>query len=102
MARHVDRKAAIRVGVAGRYHQALPVFNPPPAADAKRKTSAYAKLEQTNDDLGRELDAAKAYIAELEAMPARSMLRPGIRPIASAPARETEIGSRGGILKGDF
>jgi hypothetical protein len=44
-----------------------PVFNPPPAADAKRKTSAYAKLEQTNEDLGRELDAAKAYIAELEA-----------------------------------
>ena len=44
-----------------------PVFNPPPAADAKRKTSAYAKLEQTNVDLGRELDAAKAYIAELEA-----------------------------------
>jgi hypothetical protein len=42
-----------------------PVFNPAPAADAKRKTSAYAKLEQT--DLGRELDAAKAYIAELEA-----------------------------------
>ncbi len=43
------------------------MFNPPPAADAKRKTSAYAKLEQTNEDLGRELDAAKAYIAELEA-----------------------------------
>jgi hypothetical protein len=40
MARNVDRKAAIRVGVAGRDHQALPVFNPPPAADAKRKPSA--------------------------------------------------------------
>ncbi len=44
-----------------------PVFNRPPAADANRKPSAYAKLEQTNDDLARELDAAKAYIAELEA-----------------------------------
>jgi hypothetical protein len=44
-----------------------PVFNPPPAADAARKPSAYAKLEQTNDDLARELDAAKAHIAELEA-----------------------------------
>jgi hypothetical protein len=44
-----------------------PVFNPPPAVDAKREPSAYAKLEQTNDDLARELDAAKAHIAELEA-----------------------------------
>jgi hypothetical protein len=44
-----------------------PVFNPPPAPDAKRERSAYAKLEQTNDDLARELDAAKAHIAELEA-----------------------------------
>jgi len=43
------------------------VFNPPPAADPARKPSAYAKLEQTNDDLARELDAAKAHIAELEA-----------------------------------
>ena len=44
-----------------------PVFNPPPAANAMRKPSAYAKLERTNDDLARELDAAKAHIAELEA-----------------------------------
>jgi hypothetical protein len=42
-----------------------PVFNPPPGADAMRKPSAYAKLERTNDDLARELDAAKAHIAEL-------------------------------------
>ena len=44
-----------------------PVFNPPPAADGKREPSAYAKLEQANDDLARELDAARAHIAELEA-----------------------------------
>jgi hypothetical protein len=44
-----------------------PVFNPPPAAGAKRKPSAYAKLEQANEDIARELDAAKAHIAELEA-----------------------------------
>jgi hypothetical protein len=30
-----------------------PVFNPPPAAAAMRKTSAYAKLEQTNDERPR-------------------------------------------------
>jgi hypothetical protein len=43
------------------------VFNPPPAAGAKRKPSAYAKLEQANEHIARELDAAKAHIAELEA-----------------------------------
>ena len=43
-----------------------PVFNPPPAADAKRKTSAYAKLEQTNDDL-RPRTGCSQGIAELEA-----------------------------------
>jgi hypothetical protein len=58
MARHVTASSDSRASPDAIIRH-CPVFN---RAGRRRKAQdvAYAKLEQTNDDLGRELDAAKA------------------------------------------